>query len=135
MVVVSRSTIWCGGNQRGSRRSSRVSRLAWAHELERAQPLVRRERQHVADRRRNRGSVRESSLHAASRRLARLHQVPDDRALLLDQLPDAEIREIEQRISASRPNGIASAVPWTSMNRPSPVLTMFMSTSARLSSS
>ncbi len=32
-------------------------------------------------------------------------------------------------------NGTCSAVPWTSMNLPEPVITMFMSTSARLSSS
>jgi len=40
-------------------------------------------------------------------------------------------------ISSSSPlvKGMPSAVPWTSMNRPEDVMTTFMSTSARLSSS
>src|SRR5699024_7017284 len=37
--------------------------------------------------------------------------------------------------SSSRPNGSASAVPCTSTKRPSPVMTTFMSVSARTSSS
>ena len=34
-----------------------------------------------------------------------LDQVSDDALLLFDELPDAVVGEIEQRISASRPNG------------------------------
>ena len=37
--------------------------------------------------------------------------------------------------SSARVNAAPSAVPWTSMNDPAPVITMFMSVSARTSSS
>ena len=73
---------------------------------------------------------------AMSRRHARLiSAAPMIGALHLDQRADAVVGELHQASSAWRSNGGPSAVPCTSMNRPSPVLTTFMSTSARESSS
>ena len=67
---------------------------------------------------------------------ASLQDVSDDAPLDFDEFRDAGVGEREQRVErVERSNGGPSAVPWTSMNRPSPVLTTFMSTSARESSS